>query len=229
MFGSIYNLLCRDIVHKALNDRSDFVKYFKRFIVFNAFYGSEVRKSIDLSNTEDVPYRSMKVYPIVTDLFEVCSIAIVLFKMHNDKELETVFFDCLDNLFDEEKRKGFWTAMIVFYEWYKNPSINLFAPPNLGQQERERVISDYLKSSDLVRLEDYHGRFPSYQKYVTDIEDIYLKCVLRKLRAEHNYFEYLDLADLFLEFYLRNQPYLKDLTIKETGHGKYIKTQEDED
>jgi hypothetical protein len=224
MFGSIYNLLCKDIVKKALEDRVEFARYFKNFVVLNALYSSEIRKNIDLSNVEEVPYRSMSVYPIVVDLFEVCSIAIIMFKLHDDKELEKTFFDCLDNIFDSEKRKDFWTAMIVFYEWYKNPSINLFAPPNLGKQQREQLVSDYLKSSDIVRLEDHSDDFHSYQKYVTDSEDIYLKCVLRKLRTEHAFFEHLDLADLFIEFYLRKQPYLQDLPIKETEHGKYINT-----
>jgi hypothetical protein len=229
MFGSIYNLLCKDIVKKALEDRVEFAKYFKNFIVLNALYSSEIRKNIDLSNAEEVPYRSMSVYPIVADLLEVCSIAIIMFKLHNDKELEKTFFDCLDNIFDSEKRKDFWTAMIVFYEWYKSPSINLFTLPNLGEQERERLISDYLKLSDIVRLEDRSDHFHSYQKYVTDSEDIYLRCVLRKLQTEYVFSEHLELADLFIEFYLRKQPYLQDLTIKETGHGKYINNQEDED
>jgi hypothetical protein len=149
--------------------------------------------------------------------------------MHDDKELEKTFVDCLDNIFDEEKRKGFWRAMIVFYEWSRNPSINLFAPLNLGQQEREQFMSDYLKSSNLVRLESHSGYIFPYQTYETDTNDIYLKCVLRKLKTGRDYFEHLDLADLFIEFYLRNQPYLQDLQIKETAHGKYIKTQEDED
>lgn len=231
MFGSIYNLLCKDIVKKGLEDRSEFAKYLPKYIVFNAFYSSEIRKSIDFSNSIEVPYRSMKVYPIVLDLFEICSISIILFRMHDDKVLEKAFYDSLDRLFteDESQRKAFWTFMIVFYEWYKDPNINPFVSQNSGQLERERLISDYLKSSDIVRLEENTEDFLPFQKYVSETEDIYLKCILRKLRPDNDYFGHLDLSDLFIEFYLRKLPYLKDLTIKETGHGIYIKTQEDED
>jgi hypothetical protein len=82
-----------------------------------------------------------------------------------------------------------------------------------------------LKESDLVRLEEVKGGFRSFmQHYVTDIEDIYFKDIIRRLSVDG--FSGLrsdDLSDVFIEYYLRTRIALKELNIKETRYGSNLK------
>ena len=115
--------------------------------------------------------------------------------------------------------------MLPVYEYFNQPLFGLSTPSYVREQERKRTLETYLKQSDFVRLETVKGEsiFPR-QHYITDIEDIYLKEVVRTLGTDNlSSSNFVDLSEIFIECYLRQQESLKDLSIKETRYGKNIR------
>ncbi len=99
-------------------------------------------------------------------------------------------------------------------------------PSYVREQERKNRLEDYLKNSDFVNLveeTDTRGFHIPEKYYKTDCEDIFIKEVVRNLRSDGFGFGYEDLADVFIEYYLRTRISLKGLEIKETNYGSELR------
>jgi len=230
-FGNFYQLICEDILNKAFNITLDeFIEYLPKFYAYNILYIESLRKKIDPNRIETT---TLKLFPIIVDLFEISSIAILLFKIHDNSELQNCFFNFWDNAHkkNEQKDKVFWEIVFSTYQYFNQPQFGLSNPSYIKEHKRRNQIEKYLKESDLTRLITKKEKLilPT-QCYVTDINDIYIKEVVQGLSV--NGYRGLDsniLTDIMIEYFLRTRISLKNLKIKETRYGKSLKRRMERD
>ena len=224
IYGNVYQLICKDILDKAFeNNGNELVKYLPKFYTYNLLYIENLRQKID---TNRIEYTASKLFPILVDLFEISAIVIVIFKAFENKVLEKCFFDTWNKIFKKsEDEQSFWKAMLPVYEYFNQPLFGLSTPSYVREQERQRRLETYLKQSDFVRLEAIKGdTFFHRQHYVTDVNDVYLKEVVRTLETDNLIsFNFVDLSEIFIEYFLRQRDEIKDLNIKETRYGENIR------
>jgi hypothetical protein len=230
IYGNFYQLICNDIMDKAFeNNAIELEKYLSQFYKYNLLYIGNLREKIDRKRI--IP-TTAKLFPVIVDLFEISSIAIIMFKAYNNKKLENAFNKFWDNVFDGDvqREKEFWSNVLPIYEYFKQPLVSLSTPSYVKEYKREERLVKFLQESNLVRLEDIKENFlPFMQHYVTDIEDIYFKVVVDNL-SPHQYRDLnIDLPEIFFEYFLRNRTTLQDLNIKETEYGKKLRRYLDED
>ena len=225
IYGNFYQLICEDILDKAFeNKATDLIKFLPQFYTYNFLYIESLREKIDSKRFE---FTASKLFPVIVDLFEISAIAIIMFKAYGNVELENSFFSFWDNAFkkDVEEEKRFWSMILPVYEYFNQPLFGLSTPSYVREHKRRGRLESFLKEVDLVRLEEVKGGFKSFmQHYVTDIEDVYFKDIVRRLSV--NGFSGLrsdDLSEVFIEFYLRTRITLKDINIKETRYGSNLK------
>lgn len=225
LFGNFYQIISQDILEKAFNDNAlGLIKYLPQFYTYNVLYIESLRLKIDNKRIE---YTSSKLFPFIVDLFEISAITIVIFKLTNNKELENCFFDYWNKAFktDEEELK-FWSMILPIYRYFNQPILGLSTPSYVREYERKNRLEDYLKNSKFVSLveeTDTRGFYLPEKYYKTDCEDIYIKEVVRNLRSDGLGLEYEELADIFIEYYLRTRTSLKGLEIKETNYGSELR------
>ena len=61
------------------------------------------------------------------------------------------------------------------------------------------------------------------EKYVTDISDPYVQAFVDSMSID--FMSFIDLDEIFVEFFLRTRISLKDLQIKETRYGEQLRSQ----
>jgi len=224
IYGNVYQLICKDILDKAFENKgNELIEYLPKFYTYNLLYIENLRKKID---PKQIEYTSSKLFPVIVDLFEISAITIVMFKAFDNKALENCFFDYWKQIFKKpDDEKSFWKAILPVYEYFSQPLFGLSTPSYAREQERQRLLETYLKQSDFVRIETAKGdSFFLRQYYVTDVNDVYLKEVVRTLGTDNfSSFNFVDLSELFIECYLRQSKELTDLNIKETKYGKNIR------
>lgn len=225
IYGNFYQLICADILDKAFENKANaLIKFLPQFYTYNFLYIESLREKIDSKRFD---FTASKLFPVIVDLFEISALAIIMFKVYNNDELKKSFFDFWDNAFkkDDKEEKRFWSMIIPIYEYFNQPLFGLSTPSYVREHKRRGRLENFLKESDLVRLEEVKGGFRSFmQHYVTDIEDIYFKDIVRRLSVDG--FSGLrsdDLSDVFIEYYLRTRIALKELNIKETRYGSNLK------
>ena len=59
------------------------------------------------------------------------------------------------------------------------------------------------------------------EKYVTDISDPYVQAFVDSMSID--FMSFIDLDEIFVEFFLRTRISLKDLQIKETRYGEQLR------
>lgn len=225
IYGNFYQLICEDILKKAFEDQApQLVKYLPQFYTYNVLYIESLREKIDSKRLE---YTSSKLYPIIVDLFEISSITILLFKAYDNKELQNSFFNYWDNAFknDEEKEKKFWSLILPIYQFFNQPIFSLSTHSYVKEHKRKIQLEEFLKGSKLLRLEEVKGSMMSFmQHYVTDVEDIYFRELVRRLSVGSlSGLMFGDLSEVFIEYFLRTRIVLKDLNIKETRYGSDLR------
>ncbi len=225
IYGNFYQLICEDILKKAFeDDGAKLAKYLPHFYTYNVLYIESLREKIDIKRLE---YTSSKLYPIIIDLLEISSITILLFKAYDNNELQDSFFGYWDNSFknDEEKERKFWSIILPVYQYFSQPLFGLSTPSYVKEHKRKSLLEEYLRSSKLLRLEEVKGSMMSFmQHYVTDVEDIYFREIVRMLSAGRDTgLMFGDLSEIFIEYFLRTRIVLKDLNIKETRYGSNIR------
>jgi len=225
LFGNFYQLISQDILEKIFNDNAhELIKYLPQFYTYNVLYIDSLRLKIDNKRIE---YTSSKLFPLVVDLFEISAITIIIFKLTNNKELEDCFFEYWNKAFknDEEELK-FWTMLMPIYRYFNQPILGLSTPSYVREQERKNRLENYLKNSDFVNLVEEtntKGFYLPEKYYKTDCEDIFIKEVVRNLSNDGLGFDFEELADIFIEYYLRTRISLKGLEIKETNYGSELR------
>lgn len=223
IYGNVYQLICKDILDKSFESAgNDLIEYLPKFYTYNLLYIENIKKKNNHLQPEDIAIRLL---PIIIDLFEISAIVIILYKTYNNNELKETFTNYWTNLHKSvvEKEKIFWKTIYSVYDLFKQ--YNHLGGNYVRKYERQQRVETYLKQSDFVRLETIQGQslFPR-QHYVTDIEDIYIKEVVSTLGTDNlNSYNFVDLSEIFIECYLRQQESLKDLSIKETRYGKNIR------
>jgi len=231
LFGNFYQLICQDILDKAFNDKATKLKkYLPQFFTYNILYIESIRLKID---NKKIEYTSLKLFPIVVDLFEISAISIIIFKLFEIEELEKCFFDYWDNAFKKDGQEiKFWSIVLSIYGYFSQPIFGLSTPSYVKEHERKTRLEKYLKECDLVELveEVDSDRFYLPNKYYkTDCEDVYIKEIINNLRTDGFGFGYEKLSDVFIEYFLRTRVALKDLNIKETNYGSELRRNMDGD
>ncbi len=225
LFGNFYQLICQDILEKTFTDNAfELIKYLPQFYTYNVLYIDSLRLKIDNKRFE---YTSSKLFPLVVDLFEISAITIIIFKITNNKALEDCFIEYWNKAFktDNEELK-FWTMIMPIYRHFNQPILGMSTPSYVREEERKNRLEDYLKNSDFVNLvkeTDTRGFQIPEKYYKTDCEDIFIKEVVSNLRSDGFGFVYEELADIFIEYYLRTRISLKGLEIKETNYGSELR------
>jgi len=225
LFGNFYQLISQDILDKSFEDEtSGLIKYLPQFYTYNVLYIDSLRLKID---TKRIEYTSSKLFPVLVDLFEISAITIILFKLTNNKELEDCFFDYWNKAFKDDKEEfNFWKMLIPIYQYFNQPLLGLSTPSYVREHERRIRLEGYLKKSDLVKFveeADSRGFHIPEKYYKTDCEDIFIKEIVRNLKSDGLGFDYEELADIFIEYYLRTRISLKELEIKETNYGSELR------
>jgi hypothetical protein len=224
IYGNVYQLICKDILDKAFETNgNELIEYLPKFYTYNLIYIENLRKKID---PKQIEYTSSKLFPVIVDLFEISAITIVMFKAYDNKELENCFSDYWKKVFkNPDDENNFWKSMLPVYDYFSQPLFGLSTPSYVREQERKRRLETYLKQSDFVSLETIQvDTFFPGQHYVTDIKDVYLKEIVRTLGTDNfSSFNFVDLSEIFIECYLRQQESLKDMNIEETRYGKNIR------
>lgn len=224
MFGSFYHFISNNILEIALvEDPIDLKKYLPKFCLFNLLYLQKLQKNIDNKNFE---YSTSKLYPILVDLFEICSISILVFRGFHLKDAEQEFFDFWNNAFDgdEAKEKSFWSFMIVIYEYFNQPLKGFATNSYMKEQDRKKKFEEFIKESSLVRIEEMKDHPFAMEHYVTDIDDPYLQAIVKRLSIDGiGGFTLNELSEVFIEFFLRTRMSLKEVKIKETRYGESVR------
>jgi len=224
IYGNFYHIICKDILDKAFENKgNELIKYLPKFYTYNLLYINNMKQKID---PKQLNYTASKLFPVIVDLFEMSAIAIIMFKAFKNETLEKSFFDTWNNiLFKEiEKEQSFWEAVFPVYDYFSQPLFSLSTPSYVKEQERQRRLETFLKQSDFVKLETIKDSpFPE-QHYTTDVDDLYIKAIVETL-CPYNYIhlKFVDLSEVFIEYFLRQRIASKDLRIKETRYGKNIR------
>ena len=225
IYGNFYQLICEDILDKSFeNNANELIKYLPQFYTYNLLYIESLREKIDSKRFE---YTASKLFPVIVDLFEISAIAIIMFKAYKNVKLENSFFEFWDNAFknDISAEKKFWSMVLPIFEYFNQPIFGLSTPSYVREHKRRGRLENFLKESNLVRLENIEGRFKSFmQHYVTDIDDIYFKDIVRRISVDGlSGLRSDDLSEVFIEFFLRTRINLKELQIKETRYGSNLR------
>ena len=225
IYGNFYQIICEDIIDKSFeSDANQLIKYLPHFYTYNILYIESLREKIDKKRLE---YTSSKLFPLIVDLFEISSITIILFIGNDNTKLKDSFFKFWDNLYkgDVEKERNFWSLVLPVYEYFNQPIFGLSTPSYVKEYRRRDRLEEFLKRSNLVRIEEISGTMLSFmQHYVTDIDDVYFKEIVRKLSVDRiSNFMSGELAEVFIEYFLRTRVALKELKIKETRYGEDIR------
>lgn len=223
IYGNFYQFICEDILNKSFeNKANDLIKSLPLFYKYNILYILKIMKKIDKDQSD---FPNAKLYPIIIDLFEISSIAIVMFKAYNNDELKNSFYKFWNitskEIIKDEKR--FWRKIFSIYKYYNNLILN--NPFYSKEENRKMRLKEFLRESDLTRLEkEKDAYFIDTKHYVIDSEDIYLKEAVREIdTGDYSGIFFEKLSELFIEYYLRTRITLKDLNIKETTYGSNIK------
>ncbi|GAB1414720.1 hypothetical protein MASR2M117_01260 [Paludibacter sp.] len=224
IYGNVYQLICKDILDKAFeNNGNELIEYLPKFYTYNLFYIDNLRKKID---PKQIEYTSSKLFPVIVDLFEISAIIIVLFKAFDNKVLEHCFFDYWKQIFKKpDEEKNYWKSLLPVYDYFSQPLFGMSTSSYAREQERQKRLENYLKQSDFVRLDTViENSFYDERHYVTDLDDVYLKEIIRTLGTDNfSSFNFVDLSEIFIECYLRQRDELKELDIKETEYGRNIR------
>ncbi|MBN1637922.1 MAG: hypothetical protein JW866_03075 [Ignavibacteriales bacterium] len=225
IYGNFYQIICEDIIDKSFESNANqLIKYLPHFYTYNILYIESLRNKIDNKRLE---YTTSKLFPLIVDLFEISSITIIKFIGYDNIELKNSFFKFWDTLYkgDAEKERNFWGMILPIYEYFNQPIFGLSTPSYVKEYRRRDRLEEFLKKSNLVRIEEINGTMLSFmQHYVTDIDDIYFKEIVRKLSVDRiSNFMSGELAEVFIEYFLRTRVALKELKIKETRYGEDIR------
>jgi hypothetical protein len=228
IFGNCYQLICEDILNKAFDENGiALTKYLRLFYTYNLLYLDSLMKKIDQKQLE---LTTSKLFPIIIDLFEVSAIAIIISKLHNNKDIETALFKFWDDYEKEDatRSSNFWKITCANFEYFKQ-SLYIFSSSSKEINRQQRLVQ-YLKQSNNIRLENVQDGFYHSNHYVTDIEDIYLKEIVRTIGTDNfSSLNFVDLSEVFIEYFLRQRESLKNLNIKETRYGANIRRNMDTD
>ncbi|MEX0980662.1 MAG: hypothetical protein WDZ47_01110 [Bacteroidales bacterium] len=222
IYGNFYQLICSDILDKSFENAKALIDLLPQFFTYNLLYIESLRIRIDSKRFE---VTSSKLYPIIVDLFEISTITILLFKSQNNNALEKCFFAFWDTAFKEKNSEiQFWGMILPVYTYFSQPILGLSTPSYVREQQRKNRLEDYLKKSEFVRLDDIEGPHKSYrQRYVTDVDDFYLKEIVRSISIDgFGGLRSDDLSEVFIEYFLRTRIALKELDIKETRYGSNL-------
>lgn len=225
LFGNFYQLICQDILDKSFEDQANYLTlYLPKYYTYNLLYIENLRHKVD---SEKLEYSSSKLFPIIVDLFEISAIAIIMFKLFDDKNLEDSFHKYWNTKFDNEgEEERFWSLIMSIYNYFNQPIFALSTPSYIREDNRKNRLEEFLKDCDLVEFveESNSGEFPSQVSYYkTNCEDVYIKQIVRNLTNDGFGFGHEELADVFIEYYLRTRISLQNLNIKETRYGSELR------
>jgi hypothetical protein len=119
IFGDFYQLICEDILNKAFSENGiALTKYLGFFYTYNLLCLDSLLKKIDQKQLE---YTTSKLFPIIIDLFEVSAIAIIISKLHNNKDIETALCKFWNDYEKEDapRSSNFWQTIFSVYDYFK--------------------------------------------------------------------------------------------------------------
>ncbi len=223
LFGNCYLIICQDILERAFKiEGNQLEEYLHWFYVYNKLYYHSLMIKVE---HERIEYTSSKLYPLVMDLFEVSSIAIILFKLFKSKSLEKKFFDYWDNEFEnDEEELSFWKKVYTIFNYFQHSSF-AFSQSNIRENDRKEGLVEFLKTSEFIKKgkRELSRRMPIEEVYFeTDSEDPFIREIVKNLQDGNSFFSLFKLSDVFIEYFLRTRIALKDLDIKETHYGSYL-------
>ncbi len=220
--GDIYHTLNNDITNLAFNDRSKFTLRLHKYLLYTIYYMQRVRSE---HKGTSVLYFASRLYPLIIDLFEINSIAIILFRLHDDNELEKSFWSFWDDLFSEQAEAAFFlcTSSIATYEYTKASLCSTYSSLSI---KRKQSILDYIsKSGKVEQQHDKNSWFLSAKYVLTKGSDLYLDPIVSSIRD--NVLGFTELPEVFIEYYLRTNILLKDNMPKLTQYGQRLEFERD--
>lgn len=222
IYGNFYQLICKDILDKAFEDKgTELIEYLPKFYTYNLLYIESLRQKFD---PKQFDYTASKLFPVIVDLFEISAIAIIMFKVFENKVLENKFYDTWNLLFkDVESEKSYWQFIFTIYQYFHQYKFGI-SVSYAKEQGRERRLETFFRQSDFVKLETVKDSPFAEQHYITDIDDLYIKAIVETLGIDnYSHLNFVDLSEIFIEYFLRQRIASKDLKIKETRYGKDIR------
>ena len=222
IIGDIYHTLNEDITNLAFNDRDKFAFLLRKYSLYTISYMQRVRTELKDASVE---YLATKLYPLIVDLFEINSIAIILFRLHEDKELEKSFWSFWDDLFTEQIEAAIFlcTSSIAMYE-YSSKVYSIYSHISI---QRQQLLTDYILKSDEIEHKHERNSWVHETSYTLKRgDDIYLDPLINNIR---DVFGLAKLSDVFIEYYLRTNILLKSNPPKLTQYGQRLKFEREND
>lgn len=213
--GDIYHTLNNDITNLAFNDRSKFTLRLHKYVLYTIYYMQRVRS--EHKGTSEL-YLASRLYPLIIDLFEINSIAIILFRLHDDNELEKSFWSFWNDLFTEQAEAASFlcTSSFAIYEYINASLCSIDSSLSI---QRKRLILDYISKSGKVEQQYDKNSWCLSSKYVlTKGSDLYIDPIVSSIR--NNVLGFTELPEVFVEYYLRTNILLKDNMPKLTQYGQ---------
>ena len=226
--GTIYNFLLQNLVDDFCSEEINLSRVSSnlvRFTSLNIHYSASIRKKIQENGVSDGREIASKLYPIVKDLFDIQSIAIIVGKLIEAPLIEEVLFAQWNqfNLNDDEEL-AFWDHYRAVYTIGSHPTF-IFANNSYEKEHaRRRQFVDYIKNHSKVSSEKVKSDpLGIYSKHFTiKSDDIYLKSLVRQLDGNRPHSSMIDIHEIFIEYFLKTRISLKTLDFQNTRYGRSI-------
>lgn len=225
IFGAVYQIILEDITDKLLKDEPDvnvITEYLPNFFNYCLLYIEKLR--VRYQNTDNIEFSTSKIYPLIIDLFEVSSIAIITAKIQNKEIIINCIFDYWSQLHkNESEEKKFWEWIYLIYSYFNHPFMGMSTHSYIKEHDRVTRFESYLKECEHVEIKqlDRGGLTSLIEYYDTDINDFYVKATVRKLSVDM--LSSIKLDEIFIEYFLKGRVSLKDTDIKQTQYGDKLR------
>lgn len=224
IYGSFYHLVLDDILEKMLSKDPDahiISKYLPKYFTACLLYLESLRSKY--KDSENIEFFMSKLYPLIVDLFEVSAIAILTGKWSSKHAITDSVEDFWNNYHKTANDEShFWKWIIAVHDYFKQPLFGLSTPSYIKEHARKRKLEMFLIESNVVRKEQVkHGIMRSYiEEYVSDVADPFVQAIARSMHVDS--LSFINLDEVFVEYFLRTRIALKELNIKQTRYGEQL-------
>ncbi len=224
LFGNYYHLILEDITSKTFDRKTSVTKlstFLKKFNIACILYLRKLQ--VRYQDTENPEYFASKVYPFIVDLFEINSIIIIRGIAFDQQRLVSLIFSFWGkDLLKTVNEVSFWRWILATYNLFKQPVYGLSSSSYSKEFHRKKRLEEFLLTEGIVRKEmvTRGGLFPD-EEFVTDIDDFYIQAIAQSMHMDT--LSFIDVHEIFVEYYLRTCVSLKELKIEETRYGEQIR------
>ncbi|HCN37776.1 MAG TPA: hypothetical protein DIS94_08705 [Bacteroidetes bacterium] len=223
LFGKFYYIITNDIFEILLKQPVDInlitakiVDYIRINYLFFAVVWERNRGANEYAF-------SSSLLPIVVDLLDILSTAIVVSKAHNKPEiLDSILEYYNKTKLNNEQEIELWRLPMLVLKMSES-GIGLFSNRSYDSEHlRETLLSEYLIENGIITKSIEKADFrKSYREiYISSNDDFYMKVLASFFDRDR--IEFMKIREIFIEFYLRSRIALLPLNIEETNYGQRL-------